>query len=201
MAIPSKQTLEQRSLDQIFNQARTYSAWTNQPVSDETLKRIYDLMKWAPTSTNTTPGRILFVKSPEQKKRLLECVAEGNFEKTQAAPVTAVIAQDMEFYKYLPKLFPHATEARSWFEGNEALIRETAFRNSSLQGAYLILAARSMGLDCGPMSGFNNAKLDETFFEGTSWKSNFICNLGYGDDAKLRPRGPRLDFEEACRII
>jgi 3-hydroxypropanoate dehydrogenase len=144
--------------------------------------------------------RVVFVKSPEAKAKLLGCVAPLNAEKVKTAPVTAIVAQDLEFYEKLPKLFPQA-DARSWFAGNAAFAENTAFRNSSLQGAYLILAARAAGLDCGPMSGFDNAKLDASFFEGTRWRSNFICNLGYGDASKLFPRNPRLDFAEACKIL
>ena len=193
-------TLSEEALEQIFTKARTHSVWLPEPVSDELLHQIYDLMKWGPTSANSSPARVVFVKSKAAKEKLLPCMAEGNVEKTKTAPVTAIIAQDMEFYEKLPKLFPHAP-ARSWFEGNKPLIESTAFRNSSLQGAYFMIAARSLGLDCGPMSGFDNAKVDASFFQGTSWKSNFICNLGYGDSSKLYPRSPRLDFNEACKIL
>jgi 3-hydroxypropanoate dehydrogenase len=191
--------LSQESFDQLFLEARTHNAWLPQPVSDETLHQIYDLMKWGPTSANSCPGRLLFVKSPEAKGKLLPALSPGNVEKTKAAPVTVIVAQDLEFYEKLPKLFPHA-DARSWFVGQKAAIEITAFRNSTLQGAYFMLAARALGLDCGPMSGFDSAKLDAAFFEGTSWKSNFICNLGYGDNTNLFPRSPRLSFEEACQI-
>src|SRR5437868_7103265 len=159
-------TLPEEALEQILTKARTHSVWLPEPVSDELLSQIYELMKWGPTSANSSPGRIVFVKSKQAKEKLLPCMAEGNVEKTKAAPVTAIIAQDMEFYEKLPKLFPFA-DARAWFAGNKPLIESTAFRNSSLQGAYLIIAARSLGLDCGPMSGFDNAKLDAAFFEGT----------------------------------
>ncbi len=192
--------LSKEALDQIFVQARTHNVWQNRPVSDELLHQIYDLMKWGPTSANSSPFRIVFVKSDEGKKRLLSGVSEGNYEKVKTAPVTAILAQDMEFYEKLPKLFPHA-DARSWFAGNDALINATAFRNSSLQAAYFIVAARSLGLDCGPMSGFDVAKVDTEFFSGTTWKSNLICNLGYGDHTQLYPRAPRLDFDEACRVV
>jgi 3-hydroxypropanoate dehydrogenase len=188
------------ALDLVFRNARTHNGWLNKPVSADLLKQVYDLMKFAPTSANSSPARIVFVQSPEAKTKLLATVAPGNTEKTKAAPVTAIIAQDMEFHEKLPKLFPQV-DAKSWFAGNEALIQATATRNSSLQGAYLILAARALGLDCGPMSGFDNAKLDEAFFAGTKWKSNFLCNLGYGDTSKLFPRNPRLSFEEACKIV
>ena len=193
-------SLSEEALEQILTKARTHSAWLPEPVGDDLLAEIYSLMKWGPTSANSSPARIVFVKSPEAKEKLLPCMAEGNVEKTKTAPVTAIIAQDMEFYEKLPKLFPFA-DARSWFAGNKPFIESTAFRNSSLQGAYFIIAARSVGLDCGPMSGFDNAKVDEVFFQGTSWKSNFICNLGYGDSSKLRPRAPRLEFNEACKIL
>ncbi len=193
-------SVSQEALDQILTKARTHSAWLSEPVRDALLHQIYDLMKWGPTSANTCPARIVFAKSKEAKEKLLPCMAPGNVEKTQTAPVTAIIAQDMEFYEKLPRLFPHA-DARSWFAGNSAFIETTAFRNSSLQGAYFIIAARSLGLDCGPMSGFDNAKVDAAFFQGTSWKSNFICNVGYGDSSALHPRSPRLDFSEACKIL
>ena len=198
--ITKTRTLSEETLEQIFTEARTHSVWLPEPVSDDLLVQIYNLMKWGPTSANSSPARIVFVKSPEAKAKLLPCMAEGNVEKTKAAPVTAIIAQDMEFYEKLPKLFPFA-DARSWFAGNKPFIESTAFRNSSLQGAYLIIAARSLGLDCGPMSGFDNAKVDAAFFQGTTWKSNFVCNLGYGDSSKLYPRAPRLDFNEACKIL
>lgn len=198
--ITKSRLVSEEALEQIFTNARTHSVWLPEPVSNELLAEIYGLMKWGPTSANSSPARILFVKSKEAKEKLLPCMAEGNVEKTKAAPVTAIIAQDMEFYEKLPRLFPFA-DARSWFAGNKPLIESTAFRNSSLQGAYFIIAARSLGLDCGPMSGFDNAKVDEAFFKGTAWQSNFICNLGYGDSSKLRPRAPRLDFEEACKIL
>jgi 3-hydroxypropanoate dehydrogenase len=198
--ITKTRPLPEEALEQILTKARTHNVWLPEPGSDELLMAIYKVMKWGPTSANSSPARIVFVKSPEVKERLLPCLAEGNVEKTKAAPVTAIIAQDMEFYEKLPKLFPFA-DARSWFAGNKPFIESTAFRNSSLQGAYLIIAARSLGLDCGPMSGFDNAKVDEAFFQGTSWKSNFICNIGYGDASKLRPRTPRLEFTEACKIL
>jgi len=188
------------ALEQIFTKARTHSAWSPKPVPDELLVQIYELMKWGPTSANSSPARIVFVKSKEAKEKLLSCLAPGNIEKTRTAPVTAIIAQDMEFYEQLPKLFPHA-DARSWFAGNPPLIESTAFRNSSLQGGYFIIAARALGLDCGPMSGFDNAKVDATFFQGTSWKSNFLCNIGYADPANVHPRHPRLEFGEACKIL
>lgn len=196
--------LSNEALDQIFIQARTHNVWLEREVTDETLHKVYDLMKWGPTSANSSPLRVLFVKSEAAKNKLLPCVSEGNLEKVKTAPVTAILAQDMEFYEKLPKLFPHA-DARSWFAGNDAVIKATAFRNSSLQAAYLIIAARSLGLDCGPMSGFDAEKVDAEFFAGTSWgknwKTNLLCNLGYGDHNKLYPRAPRLDFDEACKVV
>jgi len=194
------QSLPQQSLDQLFLNARSYSAWQGQRVSDEKLAQIYELMKWGPTSANASPARIVFVKSDEAKEKLLTCVAELNVEKTRNAPVTAIIAEDLEFYDKLPKLIPHK-DVRSYFVGNKELTESTAFRNSSLQVAYFMIAARALGLDCGPMSGFDQQKLDEAFFAGTSWRSNFLCNLGYGDPDNLFPRLPRLSFEEACQII
>ena len=192
--------LDLNSLDTLFRTARTHNGWQDKPVSDELLRQVYDLMKWAPTSANCSPARIVFVKSDEAKKRLLPAMIEGNVEKTRTAPVTAIIAQDHEFYEKLPQLFPHA-DARSWFAGNQPLIDTTAFRNGTLQGAYLILAARALGLDAGPMSGFDNARVDQEFFAGTSIKSNFLINLGYGDASKLFPRSPRLSFDEAAKIL
>jgi 3-hydroxypropanoate dehydrogenase len=192
--------LNDEALDLLFRKARTHNAWQDRPVTDQTLHELYDLMKMGPTSANSSPARIVFVRSAEAKAKLLTAVAPGNTEKTKTAPVTAIIAQDLEFYEKLPKLFPHA-DAKSWFAGNQKLIQETASRNAILQGAYLILAARALGVDAGPMSGFDNAKVDELFFAGTSWKSNFLLNLGHGDEQKLFPRSPRLSFEEACKII
>ena len=192
--------LDDRSLDLIFREARTHSAWLDKPVSDTQLRQIYDLMKWGPTSGNSCPARIVFVRSKEAKQRLLSTASEGNKEKIRTAPVTAIIAYDTEFYEKLLQLFPH-TDARSWFAGNQPLIDTTAFRNGTLQGAYLIIAARSIGLDAGPMSGFDNAKLDREFFPDGKIKSNFLVNLGYGDGSKLFPRSPRLAFSEAAQIL
>jgi nitroreductase len=191
--------LSDHALDVLFRKARSHNGWLDKPVSDEQIRQIYDLLKWGPTSANSCPARFVFVKSAAAKEKLKACLDEGNVEKSMTAPVVAIIGMDMEFYEKLPKLFPH-TDARAWFVGKPAKIEETAFRNSSLQGAYLIMAARSLGLDCGPMSGFDNAKLDAAFFPDGKIKSNFICAIGYGDESKLYPRGPRLDFEEACRI-
>lgn len=192
--------LDDRSLNLIFRDARTHNGWLDKPVSDTLIHQIYDLMKWAPTSANSSPARIVFVRSAAAKERLLPAMSPGNVDKTRAAPVTAIIAHDTEFHEKLPKLFPQA-DARSWFAGNQPLIDTTAFRNGTLQGAYLILAARALGLDAGPMSGFDNAKVDQEFFPGGKVKSNFVINLGYGDHAKLFPRNPRLPFEEAAQIL
>jgi 3-hydroxypropanoate dehydrogenase len=192
--------LNDDALAVLFRDARTHNVWLDKPVSDALLHQLYDLMKWGPTSANCSPARIVFVKSPEQKEILAACMSEGNAAKTRLAPVTAIIGMDMAFYEKLPQLFPH-TDARSWFAGKPAVIEGTAFRNSSLQGAYLIVAARALGLDCGPMSGFDADKINAAFFAGTTAKVNFVCSLGYGDADKLFPRSPRLDFDEACRII
>lgn len=189
----------QITTEQLFDDARTQNGWLDTPVSDETLRALYELYKWGPTSANCSPARVIFVRSETAKARLVACMAEGNKAKVQQAPVTAIIGMDMAFYEQLPKLFPH-TDARSWFVGNEPMIKATAFRNSSLQGAYLMLAARALGLGCGPMSGFDAAKLDAEFWAGSSVKTNFVCSLGHGDPAKVHPRSPRLPFEEACQL-
>ncbi len=192
--------LDDRSLDILFREAHTHSFWLDKPVSDALLRQIYDLMKWAPTSANCCPARFVFVRSAEAKQRLLPLMAPGNVEKTRTAPVTVIVGHDLEFYEKLPKLYPPA-DARSWFAGNQPLIDTTAFRNGTLQGAYLLLAARALGLDAGPMSGFDNEKVDQEFFAGTRVKSNFVINLGYGDSGKLYPRSPRLPFDEAAQIL
>ncbi len=187
------------SIEQLFTAARTHHAWLDKPVDDGLLQDVYDLAKWGPTSANSLPMRIVFVKSKSAKEKLMPALAGSNGEQVRAAPVTAIVAYDQKFYDQLPTLFP-AFDARSLFASNPSLSEQTAFRNSSLQGAYFILAARALGLDTGPMSGFDNAKVDQAFFENSSWKSNFLCNIGYGDAAKLHPRGPRLDFDQACII-
>jgi len=192
--------LDSAALDTLFRNARTHNGWLDKPVTDAQLQEIYDLLKWAPTSANCSPARIVFVKSAEGKEKLSPCMAPGNVDKTKAAPVTAIIGMDTAFYEKLPQLFPHA-DAKSWFVGNQPMIDATAFRNSSLQGAYFIVAARAIGLDCGPMSGFDADKVNAAFFAGTSVKVNFICNLGYGDPAKLYGRSPRLSFDEACKVV
>ncbi|HEY2558289.1 MAG TPA: malonic semialdehyde reductase [Caldimonas sp.] len=185
--------------EQLFDNARTHNGFTSEPVTDEQLRSLYELMKWGPTSANSSPARIIFVRSPAAKAKLLACVSPGNFDKTRVAPVTAILGIDYAFYEKLPFLFPHA-DARSWFIGKKEFADTTAFRNASLQGGYFILAARAIGLDCGPMSGFDHARMDEAFWAGTTVRTNFICNLGRGDPSKLFGRSPRLSFEEACRI-
>ena len=192
--------LSDAALDRIFRNARTHSYWQDGEVSDVLLQAVYDLAKMGPTSANCSPMRVVFVKSPEAKERLKPALAEGNVEKTMAAPVTAVVGHDLAFYERLPQLFPH-TDARAWFVGKTELSRDTAFRNGSLQGAYLMIAARSLGLDCGPMSGFDNEAVDRAFFPDGQVKSNFLCNLGHGDPEKLHSRSPRLDFDQACRVL
>ena len=207
--------LNDEALDQLFRAARTHNAWLDKPVSDDTLRQVYDLMKWGPTSANSCPARFVFLRSQQAKERLRPALAPGNVEKTMKAPVTVIVAYDLLFYEKLPRLFPHSPAMRNLFVGNPQLVEVTAMRNSSLQGAYLMLAARATGLDCGPMSGFDNARVDEEFFgagkecEGCDQeyfpaghvKSNFLCNLGYGDRSKLFPRAPRLAFSEACTLL
>ena len=189
------------ALRQLFLDARTHKAWQDKPVSDETLHQLYDLMKWGPTSANTSPARMVFIKSMEAKERLKPALSEGNIEKTMSAPVTVILAWSNEFYEHMAKLAPHNPDTRNWFAGKEKAIFNTAFRNSSLQGAYMIIAARALGLDCGPMSGFSEKKLNEEFFPDGKWQANFLCNIGYGDVSGLQPRAPRLDFDEACRVL
>ena len=187
-------------LEQLFREARTHNAWQERDVPDDLLHQVVALLKLGPTSANCSPARFIFVKSREAKERLKPHLSEGNREKTMKAPVCTIIGYDLDFYLHLPKLFPH-TDAKSWFEGNAAKIAETAFRNGTLQGAYLIMAARALGLDCGPMSGFDNAGVDREFFAGTNVKSNFLCNLAYGDPQGLFPRSPRFSFDEMAQIV
>jgi len=192
--------LTDTALDQLFRTARTYNAFSGE-IDDATLHRLYDLLKWGPTAANACPARFIFVRSPEAKARLAPALDAGNREKTLAAPVTVIVATDFAFYEHLGKLFPHAPDARSWFAGNPAAIEDAASRNTALQGAYLIMAARALGLDCGPMSGFNNAMVDEAFFAGTAIKSDILVNLGgYLGESRF-PRSPRLGFDEAARIL
>jgi nitroreductase len=195
------EALSDSALDQLFREARSYNGWLDKDVSEEQIHAIYELMKMAPTSANQQSGRIVWCKSPAAKERLTAHASEGNKAKILTAPVCAIVAMDLEFHEQLPWLFPH-TDARSWFAGNEELRRANAFRNSSLQGAYLILAARALGLDCGPMSGFDNAALDADFFaDEPNWKSNFICSIGYGDPKSIFGRSPRPEFDAFNRIL
>lgn len=188
------------ALAQLFTEARTHNVWQDRKVDDALLHQLYEAMKFGPTAANSSPARIVFVKTAAEKARLVECVAPGNVDKTRSAPVTAIIAFDNAFHEQLPKLFPHA-DARSWYAGNAEKIARDALVNSSLQGGYFILAARALGLDCGPMGGFDAAKVNAAFFPDGKWSVNFLCNLGYGEADKLHPRGPRLSFDEACRIV
>jgi len=195
--------LNEQTLDQLFRQARTHNGWLPTPVGDDLLRQLYDLAKWGPTSANMSPMRLVFVKSKEAKEQLRSALFAGNIDKTMAAPVTVIVAADGRFYEHLPRLFPQMPQFANMFKGpeNEEFARTNAMRNSSLQGGYLILAARSLGLDTGPMSGFDNAKLDATFFPDGRYRSNFLLNIGYGDRSKLHPRNPRFSFDEACRIV
>lgn len=194
---------DDQCLDVIFRTARTHTAWLPKPVEDDLLRRVYDLAKLGPTSANTSPMRVVFVKSKEAKERLKPALAPGNLDKTMAAPVCAIVATDMRFYEFIPRLFPHMPQMADMFTkpGSEAFTKIHAFRNATLQGAYLMIAARALGLDAGPMSGFDNAKVDAEFFPDGRVQSNFLCNLGFGDPSKLYPRNPRLEFEEVCQIL
>ena len=192
--------LDDKALATIFRDARTHNGWLDKPVTDDQLRAIYDLMKWGPTSANCQPARIVFVRTKEGKERLRPALSAGNTEKTMSAPVTAILAYDPEFFEHLPRMFPHDQTAIHWFKGKPSA-EPTAFRNGSLQGAYLMMAARALGLDAGPMSGFDNAKVDAAFFAGTAIKSNFLVNLGHGDPSGVFPRLPRLSFDEAARIV
>ena len=191
--------LDQKALDTLFIEAHTHNGWLDKPVSDDQLRRLWDLVKMAPTSANCLPARFVFVRSKEGKEKLKPALSAGNLDKTMAAPVCAIVAYDLEFYENLPKLYPQVDMKKN-FVGNPEAAKVAAIRNGTLQGGYLILAARAMGLDCGAMSGFDNAKVDEAFFPGGKVKSNFLCNVGYGDVSKIRPRNPRLGFEEACTL-
>ncbi|MGH7299368.1 MAG: malonic semialdehyde reductase [Candidatus Rokuibacteriota bacterium] len=192
--------LSGEGLDLIFRSARTHKVWLDRPVSDDLLRQVHDLARLGPTSANCSPMRVLFVRSREAKERLRPCLNPGNVDKTMQAPVTAIVGHAVDFYEELPRLFP-AADMRANFAGKPEFAAATAFRNGSLQGAYLMLAARALGLDCGPMSGFDNAKVDAGFFPDGRVRSNFLCNLGYGDAGKLTPRGPRFSFDEVCRVI
>ncbi|MEQ9449153.1 MAG: malonic semialdehyde reductase [Rhodospirillaceae bacterium] len=193
-------SLDEAGLDLIFRSARTQNSWKPEDVAEELLRRVYDLTKMGPTSANCSPARFVFVTSKDGKERLKPALSEGNLEKTMAAPVTAIVGYDTKFYELLPELFPH-TDAKSWFEGNDKLIQETAFRNGTLQGAYLMIAARALGLDCGPMSGFDQDKVNAAFWPDGRVKANFLCNIAYGDDQKIFARSPRLPFEKACEVV
>ena len=192
--------LSQDCLDRLFNDGRSYNGWEDKPVSDALLTQLYDLTKMGPTSANAQPLRVIYVKSDEAKAKLLPTIAAGNVDKVKTAPACAILGMDMEFYEHLPELFPHA-DAKSWFTGNDKLIEDTAFRNSSMQGGYFIMAARALGLDTGALSGFDNKMVDELFFAGTKVKSNFLCNIGYGLESSLFERSPRPDFSKFCEII
>jgi 3-hydroxypropanoate dehydrogenase len=192
--------LEASALDLLFREARTHNKFTSEPIPDETLHALYEVLKYGPTSANSSPARFVFVRTPEGKEKLKPALSSGNLEKTMAAPVTVIVAYDPKFYDHLPTLFPHNPDAKSWFTSSESLAATTAFRNGTLQGAYLMLAARSLGLDVGAMSGFDNAKVDEAFLAQKGWRSNFLCNLGHGDPEGLFPRSPRLPFEDACLL-
>ena len=199
-AISAHKRISEESLDQLFREARTHWVWRPEPVPIKLLKEVYELARIGPTSANSSPARFVFLTTPEAKERLRPALSPGNVEKTMTAPVTVIVAWDTEFHEKLPQLFP-VRDMRSVFAGKPELIHETAFRNGTLQGAYLILAARALGLDCGPMSGFDQQKVNAEFFPDGKWKANFLCNLGYGDPTKLFPRNPRLSFEEACRVL
>jgi 3-hydroxypropanoate dehydrogenase len=191
-------TLDAAGLDLLFREARTHNKFTDQPVTDDELRALYDILKMGPTSANCSPARFLFLRTREAKQKLAPALSSGNHDKTMASPVTAIVAYDPKFYDKLPKLFPHNPDATSWFTSNDSLAAMTAFRNGTLQGGYLIIAARAVGLDIGAMSGFDNAIVDEVFLADRGWRSNFLCNIGHGDPAGLFPRSPRLDFDEAC---
>ena len=194
-------TLDAAGLDLLFREARSHNKFSDEPVTDDELRALYEILKNGPTSANCSPARFLFLRTQEAKRKLAPALSSGNLEKTMAAPVTAIVAYDPKFYEKLPKLFPHNPEATSWFTSNDSLAATTAFRNGTLQGAYLIVAARAVGLDIGAMSGFDNAVVDEVFLADRGWRSNFLCNLGHGDPAGLFPRSPRLDFDEACVLL
>jgi 3-hydroxypropanoate dehydrogenase len=194
-------TIDAPGLDLLFREARTHNKFTDEPISDETLHELYDILKYGPTSANSSPARYLFLRSKEAKQRLAPALSSGNLEKTMAAPVTVIVAYDPNFFHKLPTLFPHNADAINWFTSNDALAATTAFRNGTLQGAYLMIAARALGLDTGAMSGFDNDKVDQEFLTGYGWRSNFLVNLGRGDWAGVFPRSPRLDFDEACVLL
>jgi 3-hydroxypropanoate dehydrogenase len=193
--------IEEIALDLVLRTARSQNGWLDQPVSDDRLRQLYDLMKWGPTSANCSPARIVFVRTPANKERLRPALSPNNVEKTMTAPVIAIVAYDSRFYEHLPQLFPRNPQVADLFASNQTLAATTAFRNGTLQGAYFIIAARALGLDCGPMSGFDNGKVDAEFFSDGRFKSNFLCGLGHGDPAKVYPRSPRLAFDQACTLL
>lgn len=201
MTSAHRETLAATALDQLFREARSHNVWRDQPVSLELLRQVYDLMRFGPTSANSSPLRLLFLTSIEAKERLRPALMEGNVEKVMTAPVCAVLGYDLRFYEFMPMLFPHNPEAQSWFDGDATEAEINAFRNSTLQGAYLIIAARALGLDCGPMSGFDNDMVDAEFFPDGRVRSNFLCCIGYGDTKALFPRSPRFDFDDVCTIL
>ncbi len=194
-------TIDAAGLDLMFREARSQNAWKDEAVSDETVKELYDILKFGPTSANSSPARFVFVRTKEGKDRLAPALSSGNMAKTMAAPVTAIVAYDPKFFEKLPKLFPHNLDAVNWFTSNDSLAATTAFRNGTLQGAYLMIAARSLGLDIGGMSGFDNAKVDAEFFAYNGWRSNFLVNIGHGDPEGVFARSARLDFDEACLLV
>ena len=200
MPRPQTSPIDNAALDTLFREARTYNSWQGKPVSDGQIKQIFELLKMAPTSANCSPARFTFLTTPEAKERLKPHLDAGNVNKTMAAPVTVIISYDLDFYEQMPKLFPH-TDAKSWFVGKPDFIKTTAYRNGALQAAYLFMAARAVGLDCGPMTGFNPDGVDKAFFAGTNRKSDILCNIGYGGEEGLFPRSPRFDFDEACEIL
>ena len=199
-AVHEHKKVSAECLDQLFLKARTHWVWRPEPVPLELLKELYNVARFGPTSANSSPARFVFLTTPQAKERLRPALSPTNVEKTMTAPVTVIVAWDTEFHDKLPQLFP-ARDMRSIFAGNAALIHETAFRNGTLQGAYFMIAARGLGLDCGPMSGFDQSKVNAEFFPDGKWKANFLCNIGYGDPSKLFPRNPRLGFDEACRVL
>lgn len=193
-------TIDATGLDALFREARTHNKWRNEPVTDEQMRELYEVLKFGPTSANSSPARFVFIRTKEGKEKLAPALSSGNTEKTMTAPVTVIVAYDPKFYEKLPQLFPHNPDAESWFTSNDSLAATTAFRNGTLQGAYLIMAARALGFDVGAMSGFDNAKVDASFFSGNGWRSNFLVNIGHGDPAGVFNRSPRLSFEEACQF-
>lgn len=193
--------LSDEDLDTIFRSARSHNRWTGEGISNVQIEAIYDLLRWGPTSANCSPARFVFCKSQASRDKLADCVSQGNKEKVRTAPLVVIIGMDRKFYDKIPQLFPHNPSARDWFAHDEKVAQETAFRNSTLQGAYLMIAARSLGLDCGPMSGFDKAAVNEAFFADSDIEVNFLCAIGHGDADAIFPRHPRLSFDEACTLL